>query len=133
MTGNSTPSSIVSITVRYGALVDSVTLHLSSGESIRSGGPGGGEVSTINIPEGCKVIGFYGGLGGHFHHFGVVVAVSATLPASLSPANPLSIELLQLIQSTQLSNCGMLGGVEFGKVLSLPSFLFFLFCSFLVV
>jgi hypothetical protein len=53
--------SIRSVAIRYGALVDSVTLTLSSGEIIRAGGAGGSDESTLIVPEGQKVIGFYGG------------------------------------------------------------------------
>jgi hypothetical protein len=49
------------VSIRFGALVDSVTLTLSSGESVTAGGAGGGDVSTIHIPEGSQVVGFYGG------------------------------------------------------------------------
>lgn len=59
--GDIIPSSIVSVSIRYGGLIDSITLHLSNGESIMSGGQGGSEFSTIEIPDGYKVVGFYGG------------------------------------------------------------------------
>lgn len=120
---------IRSVSIRYGALVDSVTLTLSSGEVITAGGNGGGDSSILHIPEGCKVIGFYGGLshplplmkpslglGGHVHNFGVVVAIPSILPPPSRPLDPILGNLFQFTSVQQLGSCGMLGGTLFGKV-----------------
>lgn len=135
---NTSPVSITSVSIRYGALVDSVTLTLSSGESVTAGGTGGGDVSTIHIPEGSQVVGFYGGeraccsvvpysifvgLGGHVHNFGVVISMSPPMQITSFILDPLRMTLLDLASTHELTNCGMLGGTIYGKVFA-PIFVF---------
>jgi hypothetical protein len=59
--GTNTLKTIRSVSIRSGALVDSVTLTLSTGEVVTAGGRGGGEENILHIPPGYKVVGFYGG------------------------------------------------------------------------
>jgi hypothetical protein len=37
-------------------------------------GGSGGDPRTLVVPPGYKLLGFYGGIGGHLHNLGIVVA-----------------------------------------------------------
>jgi hypothetical protein len=58
------------------------------------------------------------GIGGHIHHFGVVLAIASSFPNPPSPLTntTLMTELLRLGSIHHISSCGMLGGTLFGQV-----------------
>jgi len=69
---------IVGISIRWGAVIDSIKLVLSTGirrRQIQFGGAGGENTTNFKVPASTKVIGFYGGIGGHLHNIGVILAV----------------------------------------------------------
>ena len=92
---------IVSVTIKHGDLVDSITLSYSSGRVVKAGGSGGSTSQSYSVDSanGERVVGFFGGnytasaavrrfvditfamhmtlgVGGHIHHFGVIIASS---------------------------------------------------------
>jgi len=66
---------ITAVSIKYGDLVDSISIHYKSGRILKAGGQGGStsERVDVNIAGGERVIGFFGGVGGHIHNFGVVL------------------------------------------------------------
>lgn len=83
---------IVSVVVRFGMVMDSIVLHLSSGRAERFGTSEGGCIPacTLRAPEGCRVVGFIGGFGGHLHSLGLIVAA----PASWRPERQQGLQQL---------------------------------------
>jgi hypothetical protein len=53
--------------------MDSLEMTLSTGRKIWIGGKPGPVISSLIIPANHKVIGFYGGTGGHLHNFGCYI------------------------------------------------------------
>ena len=55
--------SISSVSIKHGNLVDSITLHYSSGRVVRAGGSGGDVFKKVDIDvnSGERVLGFFGG------------------------------------------------------------------------
>ena len=65
---------IVSVHHRRGDVIDSLRLVTSAGREETFGGPGGGEPTNYRVPAGWRLVGFFGGVGGHLHSLGVVIA-----------------------------------------------------------
>lgn len=65
---------VTHVSVRTGDVVDYIKLETKMGESIACGNPGGGEARVLVIPEGERLVGFRGGLGGHIHNIGILTA-----------------------------------------------------------
>ena len=64
---------IVSVHMRYGNIVDSLRVVTSRGQNRTFGGPGGDEHVNYRVPAGWRLVGFFGGVGGHLHNLGVVI------------------------------------------------------------
>ena len=64
---------VASIHVRYGVIVDNLRIVTTTGREMTWGGPGGDETTNYRVPEGWKLVGFFGGVGGHLHKLGVVI------------------------------------------------------------
>lgn len=67
---------IYKVMLKYGDLVDSITLHIRNKNDNNErvfvvGGKGGGMEKTLLVPENWGLIGFSGGVGGHVHNLGV--------------------------------------------------------------
>ena len=70
---DSTESKIVKISIRYGNIIDGISLSTKDGKEHVYGGAGGEFEETLVIPAGYELNGFYGGIGGHLHHLGVIL------------------------------------------------------------
>ena len=55
---------ITAVSIKYGDLVDSITIHYQSGRLLKAGGQGGSTCARVdvNIDVGERVIGFFGGI-----------------------------------------------------------------------
>lgn len=62
------------ISVKAGALVDSLRIQTSKGQEKKWGGDGGAKQQTWRVPTGSSFLGFHGGVGGHLHSLGVTLA-----------------------------------------------------------
>lgn len=65
---------LTEITVKAGAIVDSLRVRTSKGREKAWGGAGGDLHRTWRIPTGSSFLGFHGGVGGHVHSLGVTLA-----------------------------------------------------------
>ncbi len=63
---------IIQIIINAGSLVDGIKIITSLGNSLQVGGTGGDTYSYC-IDDNEELIGFYGGIGGHLHHIGLVL------------------------------------------------------------
>merc|ERR1711991_21850 len=70
---DTTESKIVKISIRYGNIIDGISLSTKDGKEHVYGGAGGEFEETLVIPAGYELNGFYGGIGGHLHHLGVIL------------------------------------------------------------
>ena len=60
--------------MKCGDIVDSLRVRTSKGREKKWGGDAGHVEKTWRIPEGSSFLGFHGGMGGHIHSLGVIVA-----------------------------------------------------------
>ena len=51
-----------------------MTITTRLGHTFQVGGRGGGNYRAIDVPEHLRIIGFYGGTGGHLHNLGVILS-----------------------------------------------------------
>eukprot|EP00752_Nemacystus_decipiens_P003103 g2874.t1 len=65
---------VTEISVKAGALVDSLRIKTSKGQEKKWGGDGGHLQQTWRVPAGSSFLGFHGGVGGHLHSLGVTLA-----------------------------------------------------------
>ncbi|CAM9150392.1 unnamed protein product [Scytosiphon promiscuus] len=65
---------LTSISVKAGAILDSLCVRTSKGQEKRWGGGGGHLEHTWHVPPGASFLGFHGGMGGHVHSLGVTLA-----------------------------------------------------------
>eukprot|EP01038_Epipyxis_sp_PR26KG_P015916 gene15916-21592_t len=68
--------SVSMISIKYGNLVDSVSIETKLGKKIKVGGNGGEFTATIRIPDNYNFHGFFGGTGGHLHNLGVILRIN---------------------------------------------------------
>ena len=64
---------IKKISIRYGDIIDGLTLTTRDGEDHVYGGTGGEFEEILAIPSEYELDGFYGGVGGHLHRLGVIL------------------------------------------------------------
>lgn len=62
---------VTDISVRTGAIVDSLCIRTSKDREHKWGGDGGDRVQTWRVSAGGSFLGFHGGIGGHIHSLGV--------------------------------------------------------------
>ena len=114
---------ITAVSIKHGNLVDSITLHYGSGSMVKAGGNGGSTNVRVDVDVagGERVIGFYGGIflqirplyytsgylycdrinyiftgvGGHLHHFGVVLFRPGLISPQYNPPASLSNNVLE--------------------------------------
>ena len=78
---------IVSVHTRADRMaIHSIQIVTSTGRSISCGGPGGDSGQNWTVPLGWKLVGFFGGMGAHLHHLGVVIVADEKPPVNLSAA-----------------------------------------------
>lgn len=68
------PQVVEEVTVCSGSVVDSLAIRTTTGVERRWGGKGGHGSHTWRIPANTSLLGFHGGVGGHVHCLGVIVA-----------------------------------------------------------
>jgi len=107
---------IKSITVRSGALVDSISLRTKKGIEFKSGGEGGDSEHTLEIGPDEKLVGFFGGMGGHCHHVGAVVASHhasprGAVPRSIEPRG-LASKLIRIADELELWSICLLNNTQ---------------------
>ena len=66
-------SKIIKIAIKYGNIIDGLSLITEDGQEFNYGGNGGEFRECLSIPPGYELTGFYGGVGGHLHNLGVVL------------------------------------------------------------
>lgn len=76
------------VSVKVGSLVDSLHVRTSKGQEKKWGGGGGELKQTWRVSSGDSFVGFHGGLGGHMHSLGVILAAEG----GRAPGRPLSEE-----------------------------------------
>ena len=69
---------VVSVHIRFGSVLDSIRLVTSSGRDLTRGGAGGAESANFRVPIGWKLVGFFGGCGGHVHNLGCILVAEAS-------------------------------------------------------
>jgi hypothetical protein len=52
---------VVRVAIQFGSLIDSITFTLSDSSIHKFGSAGGDKIKCVDIPDGSKLVGFYGG------------------------------------------------------------------------
>lgn len=94
---------LTEISVKAGALVDSVLVRTSKGQEKKWGGNGGNFHETWRIPSGSSFLGFHGGWGGHIHCLGVTLAEQGGKAQGLSSTGTTSTFLSPIVKATLYS------------------------------
>jgi len=72
---------VASVHVRSGVIIDNLRIVTTTGREMTWGGPGGENTVNYRVPNGWKVVGFFGGVGGHLHNLGVIIVADDTITA----------------------------------------------------
>ena len=93
---------VTKVSVRAGAIVDSVAITTRNGQVLRAGGQGGADAGVWELHEQdqdqASFAGFFGGTGGHLHNLGVVVREAPSPPLLPSPPPSSSSPVARLLE-----------------------------------
>ncbi|CAN0115449.1 unnamed protein product [Ectocarpus sp. 12 AP-2014] len=83
---------LTEISVKAGAIVDSLRVRTNKGREKTWGGAGGHLQRTWHVPTGSSFLGFHGGVGGHVHSLGVTLAERGGQAAGASGESSLALD-----------------------------------------
>ncbi|CAN0149633.1 unnamed protein product, partial [Ectocarpus sp. 13 AM-2016] len=83
---------LTEISVKAGAIVDSLRVRTNKGREKTWGGAGGHLQRTWHVPTGSSFLGFHGGVGGHVHSLGVTLAERGGQAAGASGETSLALD-----------------------------------------